>query len=75
MQARELTIRLVRLAIAASLVIPCLLFIYASWVSYHNIGALADERLVRSLDVQQEQAIKAFELIDLTLDNATDLVS
>jgi signal transduction histidine kinase len=75
MQARELTIRLVRLAIAASLLVPCLLFIYASLTSYRNIKALADERLIRSLDVQQEQALKAFQIIDLTLDNAVDLVS
>ena len=75
MQARVLTIRLVRLAIAASVLLPCLIFAYASWTSYRNIKALADERLVRSLDVQQEQALKAFEIIDLTLDSAADLVS
>jgi two-component system, NtrC family, sensor kinase len=75
MQARALTIRLVQLAIAASLLVPCLIFAYASWTSYRNIKALADERLSRSLDVQQEQALKAFEIIDLTLDSAADLVS
>jgi two-component system, NtrC family, sensor kinase len=75
MQARALTIRLVRLAIAASLLVPCLIFAYASWTSYRNIKALADERLGRSLDVQQEQALKAFQIIDLTLDDAADLVS
>ena len=75
MQARALTIRLVRLAMAASLLFPCLLFAFASWTSYRNLEALADERIIRSLDVQQEQALKAFQLIDLTLDNANDLVS
>jgi two-component system, NtrC family, sensor kinase len=75
MHARTLTIRLVRLAMAASLLIPCLLFAFASWTSYRNVKALADERIIRSLDVQQEQACKAFEVVDLTLDSASDLVS
>src|SRR5580698_8520462 len=75
MQARNLTIRLIRLAMAAALLVPCLLFSYASWVGYRNAAALADERLTRSLDVQQEEALKAFQLIDLTLGNAANLVA
>jgi signal transduction histidine kinase len=75
MQSRKLTIRLVRLAIAASLLFPCLLFTFASWTSYRNLEALADERIIRSLDVQQEQALKAFQLVGLVLDNAHDLVA
>src|SRR5262249_32482975 len=34
-----------------------------------------EERLIRSLDVQQEQAVKAFQLIDLMLDNVNEFVS
>src|SRR6185437_2142391 len=75
MQARNLTIRLIRLAMAAALLLPCLLFCYASWVGYRSAVALADERLLRSLDVQREEALKTFQLIDLTLDNATALVA
>jgi signal transduction histidine kinase len=75
MQSRLLTIRLIWLAMAASIVLPCLLFAFASWTSYRNIHALADERLVRSLDVQQEEATKAFELIDLAMMHALDLVA
>jgi two-component system, NtrC family, sensor kinase len=75
MQARALTIRLVRLAMAASLLVPCLLFGFASWNSYRNLAALTDERLARSLDVQQEEARKTFELVDLALTAATDLVA
>jgi two-component system NtrC family sensor kinase len=75
MQSRTLTIRLVRLAMAACLLFPCLLFIFASWSSYRTLGALADERIIRSLDVQQEQALKAFQLIDLALESADDLIS
>jgi len=75
MQARNLTIRLIRLAMAAALLLPCLLFSYASWVSYRNAIGLADERLLRSLDVQHEEALKSFQLIDLTLKNAAELVA
>jgi two-component system, NtrC family, sensor kinase len=75
MQARELTIRLVRLALAASLLLPCLVFAVASWLSYNHLAALTDERLLRSIDVQQEQALKAFQLIDLTLGNAGELIA
>jgi hypothetical protein len=65
MQARALTIRLVRLAMAASLIVPRLLFAFASWNNYRNLKALTDERLTRSLDVQREEAQKTFELVGL----------
>ena len=63
MESRLLTIRLIRLAMAVSLVLPCLLFALASWTSYRNIHALADERVARSLDVQQEEATKTFDAL------------
>jgi two-component system, NtrC family, sensor kinase len=75
MQARPLTIRLVRLAMAASLLAPCLLFAFAAWNSYRNLKALTDERLSRALDVQQEEAQKAFELVNLALSTVGDLVA
>jgi two-component system, NtrC family, sensor kinase len=75
MQARALTTRLVRLAMAASLLVPCLLFGFASWNSYRRLTALTDERLARSLDVQQEEARKTFELVDLALSTASDMIA
>ena len=75
MQARELTFRLVRLAMAASLILPFCLFVFASWISYVNFKALTDERLVRSLDVEQEEASKTFQLVNLALDSVSDLVA
>src|SRR5579872_1546723 len=75
MQARALTIRLVRLAMAASLLVPTLLFAFASWSSYQSLTALTDERLARSLDVQEEEARKTFELVDLMLNTTGDLVA
>lgn len=64
-----------RLAMVASLLAPCLLFGFASWNSYRGLMALTDERLTRSLDVQQEEALKAFELVDLALSIGGGLVA
>ncbi len=75
MQNRLLTIRLIRLALVASLLLPCLLFAFGAWTTYLNIDVLANERLVRSLDVEQEEATKAFELVALTMSDASDLVA
>jgi two-component system NtrC family sensor kinase len=64
--ARESAVRLLKLMMIASLVLPAALFAYAAWVSYRSIRAVADERIERSLDVQQEQALKVFETVDRT---------
>jgi len=55
--ARQSAVRLLKLMMVASLVLPAALYGYASWVSYRSIHAVADERIERSLDVQQEQAL------------------
>jgi two-component system, NtrC family, sensor kinase len=75
MQARTLTIRLVRLAMAASLLAPALLFVFAAWNSYRNLEALTDERLARSLDVEQEEAQRTFQLVDLAINSVKDLIA
>ena len=62
MQQRALTIRLIRLAMAAAVVLPLSLFAYGAWTTYRSLRVLADERLLRSLDVLQEEAAKTFEL-------------
>jgi two-component system NtrC family sensor kinase len=75
MGARQLTIRLVWLALVASVAVPLALFIFASWIDYRNTLAIDDERLQRSLDVEQEEASKVFELIDLMLNSAESYVA
>ena len=75
MRQRALTIRLIRLAMAAAVVLPVSLFVYGSWTTYRSLRVLADERLLRSLDVLQEGAAKTFELTNLTMSNASDLVA
>jgi signal transduction histidine kinase/CheY-like chemotaxis protein len=75
LQSRALTIRLIRLAMAAALIFPLALFLFASRSSYRSISALADERLLRSLDIQEEEASKDFELVGLIMRRAAELVA
>ena len=57
--ARESAVRLLKLMMVASLVLPAALYGYALWVGYRDVHAAADERIERSLDVQQEQDRKS----------------
>ncbi|MGA7959829.1 MAG: hypothetical protein WCA26_22535, partial [Xanthobacteraceae bacterium] len=61
---RDSAIRLLQLLMVASLVFPAALFAYASYNDYHDVYAVADERIDRSLDVLQEQTLKVFETVD-----------
>jgi two-component system, NtrC family, sensor kinase len=74
-QSRALTIRLIRLAMAVALILPLVLFIFAARSSYRGISALADERLARSLDIQEEEATKDFALVGLIMRRAAELVA
>ena len=62
--ARESAVRLLQWMMIASVVLPTALFTYASWVSYRDVHAVTDERIGRSLDVMQEQALKVFQTND-----------
>jgi two-component system NtrC family sensor kinase len=75
MRARVQNIRLIKIAMAAALIFPAGLFAVTAIGTYRSIHALADERLTRSLDVQQEEVGNAFELVRLVLDNATEAVA
>ncbi|MGD0335051.1 MAG: ATP-binding protein [Xanthobacteraceae bacterium] len=72
--ARESAVRLLQLMMIASVVLPAALFAYASWVSYRDINAVADERILRSLDVMQEQSLKVFETVDRTFAEVNEIV-
>ena len=58
----------------ASLVIPAALFVYASFNDYRDVYAVADERIDRSLDVQQEQGLKVFETVDRVFPEIDEVV-
>jgi signal transduction histidine kinase/CheY-like chemotaxis protein len=75
MQGRRVTVLLIRIAMAASLVLPLALFLFAAWTSYKGLQTTARERLVRSLDIEQEEAFKTFEMVNLALTQVADLVA
>ncbi len=72
--ARESAVRLLQLMMIASLVLPAALFAYAAWNDYREVHAAADDRIERSLDVMQEQALKVFETIDRTFAEVDEVV-
>ena len=45
----------------ASVVLPAVLFVFASWLSYRHEQAVADDRIERTLDIVHEHALKVFQ--------------
>jgi two-component system, NtrC family, sensor kinase len=73
-RSRRATVRLLRILAGAALLLPLMLFLFASWLSYRATQALADERIERSLEVMQEQALKVFQSMNLALHTIDDLL-
>ena len=67
-RTRAATLRLLRGLAAASLLVPLALFGFASWVSLRDMQTLADERISRSIDVMEEQALKGFQSVTVAMD-------
>ena len=57
----------------AAVVLPAAMFTYACWIGYRDIHAVADERIVRSLDVMQEQALKVLQTVDRTFAEVNEI--
>jgi signal transduction histidine kinase len=74
-QARATTVRLLQVLAVAALLLPVLFFALASALSYRTTYALADERIERSLDVLQEEALKVFQSMDLALDTIENMLA
>src|ERR1700719_2086846 len=74
-RARATTIRLLQVLAAAALLLPLLFFAFASALSYRATYALADERIERTLDVMQEQALKVFQTMNLALDTIENMAA
>ncbi len=64
--ARQAAIRLLKLMMVASLVLPAVLFVFAASVSYRNFERAADERIDRSLDILHEHALKVLQTVERT---------
>ena len=64
--ARHAAIRLLKLMMVASVVLPAVLFVFASWISYRTTAAEVDDRIDRSLDILHEHALKVLQTIQVT---------
>jgi two-component system NtrC family sensor kinase len=58
----------------ASLVLPAILFVYASWLDYRNVEAVSDERIERSLDILHEHALKVFQTVERTFAEVDEIL-
>jgi two-component system, NtrC family, sensor kinase len=72
--ARHAAIRLLKLMMVASVVLPAVLFAFASWVSYRNIAAETDDRIDRSLDILHEHALKVLQTVQVTFGEIEEII-
>ena len=70
---RDAAIRGLKVMMVASVAIPVAIFSYASWISYRNTYAHADERLLASLGIMAEHTSGVFQSVDLTFAEQPDL--
>ena len=56
----------VRLLVAASIILPIAIFLFAAWLSYHQHLAEARDRVQRNLNTVYEHALKVFETFELS---------
>jgi signal transduction histidine kinase len=73
-RSRATTIRLLQILAVSALVLPALLFLIGSVLSYRSAQSLTKERIERSLDVMQEQALKVFQSMSLAVDTIEELI-
>jgi two-component system NtrC family sensor kinase len=71
---RYAALRLLKTMLVASIVIPMALFSYASWISYQDTIAHADEQLTASLNILSEHASKVFQSVDLAVTSVDTIV-
>ncbi|MFN3659012.1 MAG: ATP-binding protein [Pseudolabrys sp.] len=64
--ARHAAIRLLKVMMVASLVLPAVLFAFAGWATYRNFERVSDERIERSLDILHEHALKVLQTVERT---------
>ena len=72
--ARHAAIRLLKLMMVASLVLPAVLFAFAAQVSYRNFEQVNDERIDRSLDILHEHALKVLQTIERTFAEIDEVI-
>jgi two-component system NtrC family sensor kinase len=70
---RHAALRSLRLMLAASVVLPLLLFCYASWATYRTAFDRADDRIQQALDLSTEHALRVFRSISVTFDSVEQI--
>ena len=58
----------------ASIVLPAVLFGFASWVNYRHTQEVSDERIERSLDILHEHALKVFETVERAIAEVDEIL-
>src|SRR5438046_8026326 len=71
---RQSAIGLLQLMMVALIVLPAMLFIFASWLNYRHTNAVADERIERSLDILSEHALKVFQTVERAIAEVDEMV-
>ena len=74
-KASPSSIGLLKLLLAASLLIPILLFVIAAWLNYKGVLASAERELLRTSEVAREQASRVFNGQSQVADRVNDLVA
>jgi two-component system, NtrC family, sensor kinase len=72
--ARQSAIRLLQLIMIGSVVLPAVLFAFASWESWRHEHAVADDRIERSLDILHEHTLKVFQTVERAIAEAEEVV-
>jgi signal transduction histidine kinase len=72
-QRRDAALRSLRLMLVASIVLPFLLFCYASWTNYWTAFYNADERIEHGLDIASEQVLRVFQSINVIFDSVEQI--
>lgn len=70
---RAAATRMLKVMMAASLLLPLALFTYASWVAYNNIYRGADEKLERQLGILHAQTKNIFQAAAFALNVADQM--
>ncbi|MFN3657830.1 MAG: ATP-binding protein [Pseudolabrys sp.] len=64
--AASRTERMLRLLVAASIVLPLTILAIAGWISYHQHFNDAEDRLSRTVGMMHEHAVKVFETFEIS---------
>src|SRR5258705_10395890 len=72
--ARRSAVRLLQLMMAASVVLPLMLFSFAGWQNYRHEQAVADDRIERSIDILHEHTLKVFQTVERSIAEVDEIV-